>query len=763
VRVIAYTKYDREAASTRQRVLQYIPALAAAGIQVDHRSLLDNDYVRSLATGEHWSRLGVLRSYTRRIAQLIRREDADLIWVYADLFPYLPTSFDRLVLRSGAPVVYDYDDAFFLAYNGSGSPVRRLLSGKIEKLMAGADAVIAANDYLRDHAAPYCPTILIVPTVVDTDKYRPEGRVPGLPPTIGWIGSPSTWENVRPVLPVINRVCDATGARFRVVGAGVQAERDRMAAMELVDWSEEFEIREVQGFDIGIAPLVDAPFQRGKSGYKLIQYMACGVPVIASPVGANRSILTPGSGIFAELPQQWEEALLKLVGDPQLRSAMGAAGRERAVSHYSLQSQAPRVIALFREVVERAAAERPIPARPLCVTHVITGMQLGGAETMLFRVIQGAADAEHEVIVLGGRDWYSPLLEQRGIRVHHLDIKSAFSAVTGWFRLRRLISKAKPDVVQCWMYHANLVGGIAARFAGARVVWNIRCSSPHLLKFGSRLWARVGGWLSGLIPSVVVMLSERAAEIHANSGYGRARLKVISNGFDPDQFRRDSIARTEVRNELALGDDCFVVGAVTRWDIYKDVPSLLRAAKIAVQRGVNLKLVLVGAQLDARNQEIEEIIRSLELADRIVLLGKRLDLPRVVQAFDVHAFPSASEGFGNVVAETMLSGVPNVVTDVGACALMVGSTGWIVPPGDTDWLASALVDAHDEWQDHADRWSNRRSAARERIVRHFSFKTMAAAYQDCWANVAAGGRKVTRRAVIAGASSAIEAGRLPGT
>jgi glycosyltransferase involved in cell wall biosynthesis len=363
MRVAAFTKYDREAASTRQRVLQYRPSLAEAGFELDHYPLIGNAYVRSLATSERWSRTALIASYVRRLVQLLERPRYDLIWVYAELFPYLPAAFERLVFRSGIPVVYDCDDAFFLTYNDSpNSFARAMLSGKIERLISGAAAVTCGNEFLRDHAARLCTNTMVFPTVVDTDVYRPAARARPHRLTIGWIGSPSTWDNVRPLLPVFEEVCAARGARFRVIGAGIDAEGDRFPAMELVPWSLAREVGEVQGFDIGIMPLLDEPFQRGKSGYKLIQYMACGVPAIGSPVGVNLSILAGDCGIAALTPGEWRAALIRLLDDADLRERMREAGRNRVVEHYSLEVYAPRLTALFRGLAAKPSLAGPAPS-----------------------------------------------------------------------------------------------------------------------------------------------------------------------------------------------------------------------------------------------------------------------------------------------------------------------------------------------------------------------------------------------------------------
>jgi glycosyltransferase involved in cell wall biosynthesis len=364
MKVIAYTKYDREAASTRQRLLQYLPALAAAGIEVDYRPLLGNDYVRSLASGEPPPRKSILAAYTRRLRQLLSPHDADLVWIYAELFPWLPGVAERLAARAGAPIVYDMDDAFFVPYDEQPRAwLRPLVRGKLEPLLSAASACTCGNAYLAAYAARFCGRVLNVPTVVDTDLYVPGPRSAGGPVVIGWIGSPSTWPQVRPLLPLLRRFCATGRVRFRVVGAGAGARGDLFEGMDLVDWREDSEIAEVQAMDIGIMPLTDSPFVRGKSGYKLIQYMGCGLPVVASPIGVNAEIVEDGrTGFLADGEESWQSALEQLVADPDLRRRMGEEGRARAVGRYSLASQAPRLIALFREIAASAAPQKRFSA-----------------------------------------------------------------------------------------------------------------------------------------------------------------------------------------------------------------------------------------------------------------------------------------------------------------------------------------------------------------------------------------------------------------
>jgi glycosyltransferase involved in cell wall biosynthesis len=369
MRVTAFTKYDREAASTRQRFLQYIPPLAEAGIELRYRPLIDDSYVRSLSTGEPWSRVRLFRAYAGRLMDLLRGSDSDLMWIHGELFPYLPLPFDRLVFRRGTPVVYDCDDAFYVPYDEHSSwAVRMLLSGKVESLMARATAATCGNEYLRNYASLFCKQTILLPTIVDTNIYKPSAS-PGEPPlTIGWIGSPSTWENTRPLLPLLRSLCQGRGVRFRVVGAGNAARNDVFEQMELVPWTEESEVSDVQSFDIGISPLADGSFQRGKSGYKLVQYMACGIPAVASPVGANKDVLDSECGFFASTTEEWRSALLRLLDDSELRARMGSAGRKRAVEHYSLHVHAPRLIRLFEQLHEGSGRNSVSSDRPATET-----------------------------------------------------------------------------------------------------------------------------------------------------------------------------------------------------------------------------------------------------------------------------------------------------------------------------------------------------------------------------------------------------------
>ena len=353
MKVLAFLKYGTLAASTRQRLVQYEPSLAAADIQLEYLPLLDNDHIRRLAEGRKASPVATARRYIDRMYHLLTRRDFDLLWVHCELFPYLPGLFERLAAATGKPIVFDYDDAIFHMYDSSGNRVvRALLGRKLKPLLSRASLCCCGNRYLLEYASRYSPDTMLLPTVVDTEVYLPvQPRPPSAPVTIGWIGSPSTWRYVRPLLPLLRELAESRGVRVRIVGAGPGARADAFEGLDLVEWSEESEVDEVRAMDVGIMPLPDDIWARGKCGYKLIQYMACALPVVAAPVGVNCEIVVPGAnGFLAENEGEWRDALVRLIDEAELRRTLGEAGRRRVEELYSLQAHAPKLVAAIKSL-----------------------------------------------------------------------------------------------------------------------------------------------------------------------------------------------------------------------------------------------------------------------------------------------------------------------------------------------------------------------------------------------------------------------------
>ena len=337
------SRYGRLGASSRMRSYQYQPWLEAAGIRITMAPLFSDKYVRGLQQNTK-NLLEAARAYAGRVQALLGSRRFDLLWIEKEALPWLPAWLEKALLSGAVPYVLDYDDAVFHYYDQHRNPVvRALLAGKHPALIQRAALVVAGNAYLADFArAAGAGRVELVPTVIDLERYPLASTHPGEmagPPCVGWIGQRATAAFLAPYAPLFGRLSADGLARFAAIGIDAPSLGLPMAS---IPWSEPTEVASIMRFDSGIMPLIDAAFERGKGGYKLIQYMACGLPVVASPVGVNRQIVEHGvNGFLAETPEQWEAALRTLLADAGLRQRMGRAGREKVERHYCIQATAP--------------------------------------------------------------------------------------------------------------------------------------------------------------------------------------------------------------------------------------------------------------------------------------------------------------------------------------------------------------------------------------------------------------------------------------
>ena len=348
--VLVLTRYERLGASSRIRFLQFLPGLGRQGFAFDVRPLLDNAYVASLYGGPKVGHGNIIRSYWRRFSALRRRMRYDLVWLEKEALPWLPTFFEIARLE-GLPYVVDYDDAWFHRYENHWlSP---LLGHKIDAVMRVAHTVVAGNDYLARRARQAgARHVEIVPTAIDLDRYSDlPAAPPGRPLTVGWIGIPLNVHYLAMIAPALRAVAATAPVALHVVGAPVPPEFDGVAATSF-PWSEDTEVARIAQFDVGVMPLDDTPWERGKCAYKLLQVMAAGKPVIASPVGANRQVVHHGvNGFLAATTEEWTQALRQLA-DPTLRKRMGAAARQTVEERYSTAVVTPRLADILHKAAE---------------------------------------------------------------------------------------------------------------------------------------------------------------------------------------------------------------------------------------------------------------------------------------------------------------------------------------------------------------------------------------------------------------------------
>ena len=368
--------------------------------------------------------------------------------------------------------------------------------------------------------------------------------------------------------------------------------------------------------------------------------------------------------------------------------------------------------------------------------HVITGLQRGGAETMLAKLLSqmDSTGFENHVITLLSGGSLRHEVEPHCRSLTSLGINSPVQAPQSIFALWRRMRALKPDIVQTWLYHGDLIGGLAARLCGIPFIWNIRCSNMDMRQysFASRSVLAVLPHLSRL-PATVVTNSRAGQLAHEALGYRPKRWVLIPNGFDTNRFRPDPAAATVVREELGLAPDAFVVGMAARLDPQKDHETFLRAAALHAEHHPQTRFVLIGQGLDAVSNTVAASVHAKELQGSVLLLRERADIARVLQAFDVATLSSAfGEGFPNFIGEAMSCGIPCVATDVGDSADIVDETGRVVPPADPVALAAA-------WTALADAGPSARralgEAARERIIERYSLPAIVRQFEELYATL----------------------------
>lgn len=368
------------------------------------------------------------------------------------------------------------------------------------------------------------------------------------------------------------------------------------------------------------------------------------------------------------------------------------------------------------------------------VVHIITGLNDGGAEGVLARLCLHAKEVNHVVISLMDEGKYGSILKAANIPVYSLGLNSSKPNPMKLFSLVKLIRKESPDVVQTWMYHADLFGGIAAKLAGVKAVfWGVRHSvlEKGKSKRSTIVIAKLCAWLSSFIPTRIICCAEKALQIHVGIGYEKSKLIVIQNGYDLSKFKPSDGLRITTRNQFGIVKETSLLGMVGRYDPLKDHENLLRSLFFLKDKS-HVKCLLVGKGLSQDNADLIKIINEYDLKDTVILAGQQTDIPAIMNALDIHVLSSSSEGFPNVLTEAMACGTPCVTTDVGDASIIVGETEWVVPAKEPRALASAILGVLEEQQSNPQAWQARKRACRERIVNKFSIDNMVESYHQVW-------------------------------
>lgn len=381
----------------------------------------------------------------------------------------------------------------------------------------------------------------------------------------------------------------------------------------------------------------------------------------------------------------------------------------------------------------------------MIICHVITGLWDGGAEAALFRLCTArpTPTQKHVVISLMGGGVYARRLKEAGIEVHTLDMPRGALTTRGIVKCYRLLRVQKPDLVQTWMYHADLVGGLVASTPGRPpIVWGIRHANldPGMHSRATLRVVRVCALLSRWLPARIVTCSQAAVAVHRSAGYDDKKFVVIANGYPMGDFVADPELRRATREALGIPQNVSVMGMAARFHPLKDHASLFNALRIVVARGTEFVCLLTGSGMSSDNETLVRLIASAGLTNHVRLLGPSSDVGAFMNAIDLHVLSSISEGFPNVLAEAMACQTPCVTTDAGDARAIVGKDGWVVTPGNAGELAKAIEDALHTAVTKPEDWQDLRARCRRRIEENFPLERMVAQYNAVWSDVLASHR-----------------------
>jgi glycosyltransferase involved in cell wall biosynthesis len=363
--VLALSPIPEEGAGCRFRVAQYVPYLRAAGFDVTISPFYTPEFFKLVYKPGHHLRKAItfLGLTARRLSELLRVNQYDLVLLYREAVPLGPPLIERLIARAGPPIVYDFDDAIFLPNVSEANKAFGFLKrpGRVADVLRLSTRVMVGNEFLAAYARRHSRAVTVIPTAVDTTRFVPRANPApvGREPIVGWIGSPTTFPYLEELAPVLRDVAHRHAFTLKVSGAGKPVRFPGVNVQE-VPWSMADEVALFNTCDVGVYPLTDDEWSKGKCGFKAIQCMACGVPVVAAAVGVNREIIVDGvNGFLASTPAEWVDKLGRLLSEPPLRIRMARAGRATIEQRYSLHVTAPQVAAVLAAAIE---AKSPSPS-----------------------------------------------------------------------------------------------------------------------------------------------------------------------------------------------------------------------------------------------------------------------------------------------------------------------------------------------------------------------------------------------------------------
>jgi len=367
---------------------------------------------------------------------------------------------------------------------------------------------------------------------------------------------------------------------------------------------------------------------------------------------------------------------------------------------------------------------------PIRILHLIAGLNIGGAEQNLSDLVirMDRQTFQNRVVSMTGNGPIGDKITGHGIPVATLNMRKGWPDPRGILRLFRIIRTFRPDILQTWMYHANLLGLVFA--PGRRLIWSLLCSDLDFKSYGwiYRLTVQAGAYCSK-IPHAVIVNSLAGKITHSDLGYRPRTWEIILNGFDTGMIKPDPVARSAIRRELHIPPHAVAIGLIARLDPMKDHRNFFQAAHIVLASHPDVHFILAGRGVDLTNPAIKSLIQGTAFTDHFHLLGERKDIPSILAALDISVSSSISEGLPTAIGESMAAGLPCVVTDVGDSGRLVADTGSVVARRDPLALADAisrLIAAGPQFRADLGR------KARERVLTCFSMDANIKHYENLY-------------------------------
>ena len=685
MKIFFIVPYPTSGPSNRFRVEQYLPYLDKKNVTYRVRPFCNNEFYFLLRKrGHYFKKFAYLLAFSfRRLVDLFRSLNYDVVFIHREAFPTKDYIFEWLFRRFAKRMIYDFDDSVFLKK-----------PAKVAAAVRMADRVIAGNDFLKNYASSLNKDVVILPTCIDTMRYKPAAnKNDNQKVVIGWIGSPTTSEYLKALKDVFKAISDKyKNVEIRIIGG--MSGKFLGPSLIYKNWSLEREIDDLQEFDIGIMPMPDNEWTRGKCAFKIIQYMASGIPSVASPVGMNLEVIKDGvSGFFASGTEEWREKLSKLIESPELRKELGGNGRKTVEVKYSLNANEDKFLGLLEK------------KEKIKIARIITRLNIGGPAIHTILLTKGINKDVFETYFVAGRPDASEgdmaaLAAQMGVSVEYIPEMAreiSFRDFPAFVRILKLLLKIRPSIIHTHTAKAGTLGRLAAIIAGVPV--KIHTFHGHIFDgyfspIKTKVFLIIEKFLA-IFTDKIIVVSEGVRDeiVDKLKVVPREKCVVLKLGFELESFLNNDRSKGALRKEFNIPPDMLLIGIVGRLVPIKNHRMFLEVARRVINNmpGRKLKFFIIGD--GELKKHLEEEAKATGLENDVIFTGWVREIAKVYADLDVVVLTSLNEGTPVSLIEAMASARPVVATSVGGVADIVtdGKNGFLFGQGDVEGFAGGVA------------------------------------------------------------------------